>query len=238
LWLGASGAPNHAKLLAAQWFFIDQIPVQEIHALLPDGTCTRAELMCWLSDPNLATQAAFRAVYYSNPRLACYLLRHDPPLTTSELEAVIRCALTERSNEGYPPLNSHQLRVLLLRYHNGLLTEKIAQLEQRKGEEVESIIDELRRSLPFAGVARQLNSMFAGCGVSPSPLKNAGLYRRLAFQYFVSDQLPDKQVLERTDPVAAVGGYNLTDKMLNMWIHGGRLSGQLAKFVQGAGSCP
>lgn len=82
-WLGldASHSPelHNRQLLAAQYFYLDGMALDDILRLFPpsppgETTLTRKRLEDWLSDPALLRYLAYTELYYSNDRLTAHLL--------------------------------------------------------------------------------------------------------------------------------------------------------------------
>jgi len=226
-------------VLAAQWYFFDLIQVDEILALLPEGLwCSRETLVRWLADSDLCLHVAFAEVYRSNDELVAFILQPGSPMTSSELEKAVTQVFRTGSKDGVGDKGPLESRVLIRRYRNGMITEKIVQLEPlAEPKEVSRILSHSADILPFGRLAQRVSSTFARVGITPPPLARQSLYRRLAFQYFASDELPQKQILDRIQPVAEVGSQHITSGMLNVWLSSGRLISQLAQYVKERGTC-
>lgn len=235
LWLGLHEEPDdpngRTRLLAAQLYFLHRRPVSEIAAVLLGTSPSGANrVAAWLEEDSVLLALCFDQLYYENDRLAAYLLNPENPPPPAYLDELAR---PERAVElgGWSP---GQVRMLLLRYRNGLLKEKILQLLPGcKGEELQALFDRCAARMPFSRCTVQLKGAFLETGVKFEALKSPGLYRRLVFQYYAADELPHRQILERAGPVAEASGYSLTEAMLNVWLSNGRLFTQLAAHAKG-----
>ena len=243
IWLGApichDSYRQSARVLAAQWYFIDHIPVKEILELLPEGIpCSMPLLATWLADADLCLQMAFAEVYRSNDQLTAYLLRPVAPLSPAELEEAVASAFRNEPHVTLGEWTPLEARIVIRRYRNAMFTEKIVQTEPTSDlHKVTEILHRATAALPFGRLARKIKAIFSAAGLTPPPLERPILYRRLAFQYFASDELPHRQILERALPVAEVGNQHLTPAMLNAWLSNGRLFTQIAEHIKERGPC-
>lgn len=232
LWLGSTLDQTEARtrLLAAQFYYLHDRPVAEIANLLvgPDPAAGR-RVSNWLTEDGVLLSLCFDRLYYGNDRLTAVLLDPDAQLDERQLDDIAR-ANGARSCGQWTGL---EVKLLLLRYRNGLLKEKILQLEpDLNPEQLLTLFDRFAKLLPFSSTAEQLKDLLLKHGVSSNLLTNPGLFKRLVFQYHASDELPQRQILERAGPVAQAAGYSLTEAMLNVWLSNGRLFTQLAAFAK------
>lgn len=219
-WLGQSDEEGDRRLLAAQ-LHGDGIPAETIARLLGASSLDDA-----LTDPVVVRRFAFHRLYFSNDRLSCHVLG---------IEAKSLNATAERANRGtdLPPPEGwtwSEVQVVLLRVRNGLLTKQIDRFT-RHGLSTNEVLTVIERSLtlyPMAGEAQRL------CVELPNtaPLAKDALWKRLAFQYYCADRLPQLQIHERTSPAAEVLGYRLTEPVIAGWISVGRLFTALAAHVE------
>ena len=241
VWLGVSGQAgrreNQARLLAAQLFFLHQRSVIEIAELLFEpGEEAVNRIGQWLSDESLLLALCFDQLYFENDKLAAHVLDPMHPASASALDEATRHVLCEDASSPFLDWTPLEVRLLLLRYRNGLLAEKILQLVPAvTREELQVLFDRSELLAPFKSIASRLKASIMANGATTEPLKSPGLYKRLVFQYHAADELPHRQILERTCPVAEVGTFSLTEGMLNVWLSNGRLFTQLAAQAKGIG---
>lgn len=221
LWIGVcehiSEIEQDRRLLAAQLHYLEGRSWKDIVEILhPAEEITRETLDEWLLDPATLRLLALKHVYRSNESLAALLLGRE----ISDLP--------RHSDAGDP-----EEQVILLRFLNGLLREKIVQMLPDLAEaSIDAIVERCKKNLPYSRLAKEVEQSYRRLPCE-SLLSDQGLIRRLVFQYHVADNLPQKQILERCEPVADAWGQKLTDGMLNVWISNGRLFTQLVKFLSG-----
>lgn len=238
LWLGISHdkGESRSRLLAAQLFYLHGLDWRDIIQILGrDARAGRVELDSWLTDESVLRHLAFVELYWGNHKLAGHVLRPEDPLSASELDR-----LSEELRQGVlriqiPIWTIGEATVLLWRIRNGLTTDQILRFRRceydRNG--VEGIVEKAQGFYPFSAVGGQLRSAYESAGQTDR-LTETGLWRRLVFQYFCSDELPQKQILERTAPAAQAVDAKMTGAMLNGWISMNRLLTQLAMFLSEA----
>lgn len=234
LWLGISDdkGDGRSRLLAAQLFYLHGLDWRDIAQILGRDVRTgRAELDLWLTDESVLRHLAFLELYWSNHRLAGHVLRPEEPLSAFELDL-----LNEELRQGVlsiPILHwtKGEATVLLWRIRNGLTTDQILRFRRCEYDRdgVESIVEKARGYYPFSSAGGLLRDAYEAAGHMGS-LQETGVWRRLVFQYFCSDELPQKQILERTAPAAEAVDAKMTGAMLNSWISMNRLLAQLAVF--------
>jgi DNA-directed RNA polymerase specialized sigma24 family protein len=229
LWLGKTTAGDEA-LLAVQLCFLEGFDRDSAAHLLQ---VSPTQIEAWLKDAAVLARFAYRQLFWPNDALAGYVLRPEKPFTPSELDDL---GLAAREGTDEPPAGWgwNEVLVVLVRLRNGLLSEQILRFEKcgMDPESLETFLAHVRTRFPFEKVAKRLLQRLDPEGET---LSSGGLWRRLAFQYHVSAELPNRQVLERMEPAAALASVKMTDAMLNNWIGLGRLWSQLAAFVQEEG---
>ncbi len=220
---------NH-RLLAAQLFYLDGLKWDEVCSIIgTNQPVTRQMLDGWLSDHSVLLDAAYHALYWSNDRLTGYLLRPNMPLASVELD---KLNSGDRSNITNLQDSDQSVRVIILRFRYGLISDKIAQMEPTiDRNDIESIIARAISTLPIPELVDELNRTFALNRAFDGLLTDAGLWKRLVFQYHASHELPHRQIFERTEPAATKAGYRLTLGMLNVWLSNGRLFNELGAYV-------
>ncbi len=230
LWLGKTTAPEDEALLAIQLCLLDGFDSDAAAHLLQ---VSPVQVDTWLKDPAVLARFAYRQLLWPNDDLAGYVLRPEKPFTSLELDDLAAAA---REATGEPPAGWawNEVLIVLVRLRNGLLSEQILRFEKcgMDAEGLESFLTDVRSRYPFEKIAK---SLLVRLDPKGETLSGGGLWRRLAFQYHVSAELPNRQVLERMEPAASAAGVKITDAMLNNWIGLGRLWSQLAAFVQEEG---
>jgi DNA-directed RNA polymerase specialized sigma24 family protein len=226
LWLeldpSLSRETHNRQLIAAQLYYLDGEPEEEVLRLLGSPSpveppLTRDTLDEWLWHSGVLRHVAYQELYYSNDDLAAYLLNNSPQADWTDAEKTI----------------------ILWRYRNALLMDQI--LERKDcpytQEKLAALLDRLKSCLPFSS---QMARVLAGLARAPQrdgrgALSRRGLWQRLAFQYRYGEEIPVRDVQERTQPAAAQVGYEVKFEVLNMWLSGGRLLEQLARFCRWKG---
>ncbi|RYG39324.1 sigma-70 family RNA polymerase sigma factor [bacterium] len=226
LWLDASHpSPEiERRVLAAQLFYLHKTPWQEIMEIV--GPITRDMLDDWLTDLGTINSLAFAEVYGDNDSVCAYLLGCRP----SELDAMGAKARTASSSEGPNGWTWPEARVILWRYRNGLPSASILAFStcELDKDQLAELFERCRANLPFQEAACRLLERL---GPAAREVAESGIWRRLAFQYDTVDELPLKQIAERTDPATKAFGASVTPGMLNVWLSGGRLYSQLARYI-------
>lgn len=224
-------AERSRRLLAAQLHFLHSRSWEEIAEIIGlEEPITRATFDSWLESVAALLEMSFRSLHVSNEVLAGYILRPQKPLTPKELQDLWNQA--ESMNQ--PPLESwswDEVRVIVLKFRNGLPDSKIAQMTGFSLDTVEGVVAKCRKCLPFESNVKTLKRAFRVGRAAVDPLISAGVWKRLVFQYHVASELPQKHILELVGPAAQTAGYSLTSGMLNVWLSNGRLFTQLANYV-------
>ena len=224
------------RLLAAQLVYLDGIAVKDVGEYLGGETSTRSEIDSWLASESTLLDLAYHKLLWENRALTAHLLQPEKPIRRAELTWWVSQA--EKRTPGLAPngMTWDEVAVIVWRYQFGMLTERIL---QRAGNlDAQFVDDVLRRAesrMPYAESASQLASCFSASWIRSAPLKNTGLWKRLVFQYWVQFELPQKQILHRTQSAAAIAGKTITEGMLNVWLSNGRLFVQLARYAKEAG---
>lgn len=237
LWLGVPEdlfeGDRRRRLLAAQFFYLHGSSWEEVTAVLGAGAkLPRATLDGWLQDPSVLLDLAYNYLYVGTDDLLSIIFRPEKPLSRSELEAAVSGF---ESAKGTPPEGWYwnEVKVAVWRYRNGLLNEKIRQIDRHLTEGfIESTLEKCRARLPFERRVRDLQQAFAQKRVPIDLLETSGLWRRLVFQYSVSNDLPQRQILERTERPAAMAGFTLTAGVISAWLSNGRLLQQLSSHIK------
>lgn len=236
LWLGVKWDRDVKLKVIAIQAYLREDPVPRIKRLLrPYLPTIETEFNDWLADASLVRAACYLSLYRGNMPLTGYLLDPDNPLNSSEVESVLKSVQrgSARSSKNWTAEEAH---VLLLRFLFGMLDEKVAQVKSDlEPEVVHQIISRGLNLLPFEARCRRLRSALSNLDQTEC-LHDTGLWRRLAFQYRVSDFLPHKQILERTVPAAEVAGQKISAAQLNGWLSNGRLYIQLADHLRRKGA--
>jgi DNA-directed RNA polymerase specialized sigma24 family protein len=210
LWLQDSSPRQvwERKLLAAQFLLLNQLSVEDVVAILgPYSTITAADIRAWLDELSTHLRLCYDELYWQNKRLAKHLMK---------------------KTEHWP---ESRRAVVMLRYGNGLPDDKILQMHPALSpQDLNEFKAECASLLPFVKVAPGL----ANACRPKEPLSEQGLWKRLAFQYAVCDELPHKHILERAGIPAEEVGVKLTAAMLNAWLSNGRIYSELGKHIKEA----
>ncbi|RYG48964.1 sigma-70 family RNA polymerase sigma factor [bacterium] len=226
LWLDATQpSPElERRILAAQLFYIHGTSWEEIVKIV--GPLSRDMLDEWLADLGTINAFAFSEVYGDNESICAYLLGCKP----EELDRITENARNASSPDGPGGWSQAEVRVIVWRYRNGLASDQILRFSgcDFDKEQLEALFERCRAKLPFQAAACRLLDRL---GPMAQEVARSGIWRRLAFQYATVDELPLKQIAERTDPATKALGASVTPGMLNVWLSGGRLYSQLARFI-------
>jgi hypothetical protein len=234
LWLGIDRSQMVAKrqIAAALLFYADGRSWDEILELIGRGRVSRRTLDEWLAMESVLLGACYSHIYLSNDDLSQTIIARgdaNKPIDLDELAVQAFDPQDKTPPEGW---TWKEVQIVLWRFRIGLVFERI----QRKShpmaaEDIERVFDRAREFHPFADRATQLRSVFERAPLGSNPLQQAGLWKRLVFQYFASDTLPYLQILERTKPAADVGGFNINHGMINIWVS--RSGDRLAEYAKG-----
>lgn len=232
LWLRVppdlSDRERRQRLLAAQLYYLHGRGWREVCELVSPGRpISREQLDAWLAEEGVLAELCYRSLYIDSGELVRSIL-------SLPASALVQVAKGQPANlpEGW---TQDEARIAVWHFCNGLNAEKICQMSPAlRLEEVTGTIDRVLRLLPFEACAQHLADIGARSGEFRKVLTDAGLWKRLVFQYYACDELPQKQILERTGPAAARCGYHLTAGMINVWLSNGRLVDQLAAYARRA----
>lgn len=230
VWLGPRPSDHNRRVLAAKLFYVDGLPWQQVCDLLSSGYPGREPLRRdgldeWLSDQVLLRYLACESLYLSNDKLADRLLGIQPRGRESFED------LVEMASKSTETWTSDEAYVILWRYKYGKLVEQIGYMPGcvLKKEEMQEVFDRCRQNFPFLSMMRQLKEMFDRSPSAKGTLGQSQIWKRMVFQYFAADELPHRDIHDRTAPAAEMAGYSLTMGMLNVWLSNGRLFRQLAQ---------
>lgn len=234
LWLGCdAGVPRREhdrKLLAAQLFFLHQLPWQAVILML-GGKVTRSELDDWCSDPAVLRNLSFRSLHMTGEQLAASVLGL-PSSEASELDELYRNG-SGANPVGDPPAGWTwgEAIVIIERYRHNLEWDKVASRSRFALEAIDSIRDRCGGTMPFVPVVKKLRTSLARAGCDANHFLRDEVWRRLAFEYRYIDGQPVKDVQDRVEFAAAEVGIKLNFGVLNMWLSGGRLLKQLGNHM-------
>ena len=226
---GTSDRDRNRQLLAAQLHYLDARPWAEICEIVGVGQpLSRTQLDQWLAREAVLRSLCYNCLYVHPDELVRHLLAD----VDESLDSLATRSLNEES-PAPPGWTWQEIRLILWHYRNGLRFDKMCRLQPGLSEAmIEQALARVQHRLPFASIAEKLVAAFRRNGVRSEPLRAGGLWRRLAFEYHVSDELTQKQILDRTLPAAEVAGFKLTDGMLNVWISSGRLMNQICSHAR------
>lgn len=220
------------KSLAAQLKFMSKLDSSQVARLLSQhASISPNDVNQWCQEGSTMNMLAFHHLYIDNNSLACELIHGEG----SEFRLDVSQYLRKETPPGAPMVmrwTPAQTRAIVLKYKNGLQESKILQMDPGiSSRDLETVAVRCAELLPFARRAQQLTEIL-GEKEGKSLLAKPGLWRRLVFQYLSHDELPHKQIYERTSSAAAVGGFALTEHMVATWIGNNRLVSQLAKYAE------
>jgi hypothetical protein len=247
LWLGLDAtlpaATHDRQLLAAQLYYEEGVPFDTLPTLLgcaPPGEAplSRATLNLGLQHPGVLRFLGFHTLFYANDRLAGHLLGLGDRIAAETLNLWMRKAVAEEP-DGLSPCGFTWMEVILVlqRFRNAVPFDRILEHHANAvtAEQLAELLDRLEPRQPFIHQMRRLLIALERLPRTRAreQLAHAGLWKRLAFQYCYDQDLPHRDILERTQRSATLVNYNLTAGMLNVWLSGGRLLHQLARFLGG-----
>jgi len=237
VWLGPRPADHSRRILAAKLFYVDGLPWPQVCDLLSRGfpgrePLGREALDDWLSDQVLLRYLACEALYLSNEKLAYQLLDIHPDGRESFEK------LVEMASSGSLGWTKDEAYVILWRYRYGKLAEQIGHMSDcvLKKQDMQEVFDRCRQNFPFLSMMRQLKGTYDQSPAAKGTLGQSQIWKRIVFQYFAADELPHRDIHDRTAPAAELAGYSLTMGMLNVWLSNGRLFRQLAQQAMEAES--
>lgn len=255
LWLGLDPQllPDtyERQLLAAQLYYLEGETVEDIlHTLAspPPGEppLTLKQLRDWLHDPGVLRYLAYRTLYYSNDRLAAWMLglgdAGEEEIAPDELMRSLADHLPEE--RAFGEWTWGQVAVVLWRYRYALTLDQIVQrweslkqpnepLSDRDDrQEIAALIETLKARFPFEA---QMRRLLAELGRRPALdaralLSEHRLWERLVFQYEYHDDIPLLDIVERTAPAAQCVEFLINKGTLNIWTSGKRLRNKLIRY--------
>jgi RNA polymerase sigma factor (sigma-70 family) len=244
LWLGldmdGDVRAHQQQLLAAQLHHLHHKSWQEILRLLGYSGMhiDRHTLDRWLSHPGVLRHLIYRQIYYSNERLAAYLLGLPAHSWRERLDEVAKQVQYPLEHRSLPPAASSwdEVWLVLWRYRYAVTPSQILQRDECPYTEasLERALDSLDSRLPFRQEMERLkDALDAAPGACyDEAVHQPGLWQRLALQYCYHDGLTHNDIYQRVAQAAECAGYRLTMGMLNVWLSNGRLVQRLAKFYR------
>lgn len=217
VWLGVAPG-QEAGIVGAIYHFSDGRSWEEVERLVPG-----------LRRSDLTHEAISRGVVFGA------LCRDQDQVSADVLDCprdqVPALASAAGRQAGTPPAGwtwAH-IHLVILRFRHGCHSAQLArswaacQIE----EDVEGFFDRCRARFKFAAIARVLARWLR---TSAPVIVTPGVWRRLAFQYGILEDLPNLHVAERINPAAQVFGVTVTPSMLTGWL-ANRLFAQLAAHI-------
>ncbi len=226
LWLGALSGADETRILAVQLCLIEGLPVAEVGAMLRIPV---EELVGSLRDPLIGCHALYRALRWENDELARYVLDPEAPPTSQRVEELLREA-QHGGAASVGPWISLEVAIVILRVRFGMTEDEISRALSGRVDALTAaaVIRRAVDAYPFVRIAENAVGAWRPSETEPS---EAGVWRRLVFEYHLRHQLPHKQILERVAPAASTLHFELKPTTLNSWIGNGRLWAQIASFV-------
>lgn len=229
-WLGLDKDlhPNerNRQLMAAQLFYLDDLPWNTVALMLsrsrPGTHYSRQQLDDILEQPGVILHLVYSQLYMPSEKLAHYLLGREE-IVQGKLDLKLP-AVTDPIEED----------ICLWRFRNLMTMEQILRRAAgaRTFEQITALIDRFTQSFPFNEIMLALLKGLENAPKSAKLLGHAGLWKRLAFQYWGYDQLPHKDLRARVQPAADPVGYDLTLDRLQLWFSNGRLPKSLGRYIK------
>ena len=251
LWLGLDSnltlEQHQRQLLVAQRYYLDGETEQEILADLPpmpgERPLTQKELRAWLVSPSVLRHLAYQTLYFDNDRMVNWMLgKEDSPLTTAEIAKLLQKVIATPTNEKLlEEWTTAEIAILLWRYWENqpsltLHKNKQALLEKwgYDAEKVSQTLVSFEANSPsYRCMQILLSALSQEASVHAHQLyNNSLLWERLIFQYYYHDELPQKDMLDRTQPAAREVGFHLAEDQVNSWTSGKRLFKKLLKQMK------
>ncbi|MDR3690742.1 MAG: hypothetical protein P4L46_15300 [Fimbriimonas sp.] len=214
------------RLLAAKLLLVDRLPWQSVIHLINAGSSEepileRKDLDRWIGCHSVLRSLAYTELNWDNQKLYQHLVDSVGPL--------------EQAHDPLTAMNwsKDALDAIRLRYLNALLLEQIAsRMADRltKGDLI-AVFDRCAERFPFIEIVRRLNSDFDFASGGREMLRDPGLWNRLIFQYYAHDELPHRDIYDRTAGAANEIGYTITMGMLNVALSNGRLFRRMADHI-------
>lgn len=227
-WLGEGGEDFERRLLAGKLFYLDGMTWERIASRL---RVDRRTLDGWLADPIVLRHVAYGGLYVDNTRLSRHLLDFTGP--DEDLNALMMRA---RDRVGDPPegWSWPEIYAVLWRYRFARLTEGIHAMPECGLDRaaLDTLFDRCRSRFPFERIIVTLATRFGPQSAGEDALKGTALWRRLVFQFASADELPHRDIHDRTAPAAETVGFSLTLGMLNVWLSNGRLAKSLRDYYR------
>lgn len=232
VWLGPRPADHARRVLAAKLLYVDGLPWKKVCEVLSGGFPGRKPLRRdvlddWLSDAVLVRYLVCEGLYLSSDKLADHLLGIDSDGSETFEDLV---AMSSRSPKA-SKWTEDELFVILWRYKYGKLIDQIGHMSRcvLKKQDMQEVFDRCREDFPFLSMMKQLQGVLDRSPATMGILRQGPIWKRIVFQYFAAEELPHRDIHDRTAGPAELAGYSLTLPMLNVWLSNGRLFKQLAQ---------
>lgn len=224
------------RLLAAQLYYLDGVPLEEIPACLtcpPVGEppLTEDTLQEWLLDSPTLLKLCYTGLYRDGRSLAAEILGLGSEVSGAALTELERNIRSDGPVSGW---SVDEIRFVLWRYRWGL---SVHEIQFRKdcnlsAPEIEALGVRCAARVPFESVMGILLERFGRQRkrvreTIRSALEGPELWQRLAFTYSYRDGLSQRDVFERIAVAAEMAGRPLTPTALNAWLSGNRLGKRL-----------
>lgn len=220
LWLGEPSPEFERRLLAGKLFYLDGRPWEQIAARLK---VERKTLDIWLIDASVLGHVAFEALYRDNTELTRHILNLPPEI---DLNVLLMAARGDTDGEPPEGWTWPEVHAIVWRFRFAFLVEQIAAMPECPfdRDELKALFDRCHGRFPFEDLIRMLIARFEMAPKGVPTLSGAALWRRLVFQFSYADELPHRDILQRTERPAQIAGFTLTLGMLNVWLSNGRLA--------------
>ena len=223
VWLGTPPEDSQIRCLAAQFIYVDGKSEESVLRFVTSSRAqskpkTCQELLEWLHHPWILRKLAYQELHVSNDCLTALILGHSAENTAIIDDYAFKVRQTNPEEFANPNWKWGQVDYIFLRYRYGIpmslaIGKTKVKLERQEASSIES---KCRQAFPFIPSMNNLWQRSENHPYRTEALTENLLWKRLVFEYHVTNCLPQDDIIERISPSAEIAGYGI--KNINSWI--------------------
>jgi len=244
LFLGLNAAlsedEHYRRLIAIQLHYLDGWRIEDILETLPEPplaakALTRYNVELWFKDAGLWRHLAYVELLHTPEELAAHLL--GPNLSHANGLEDCRHRTGAKSDDAGAARDWTQPEVdtILWHYYRGLTVKEFEHypVSSLTARQITALFNRCEALFPFRDQVMMLCPWIENTSPRHAALSmvlaEAGIWQRLAFEYWYRYSLPQRDIHKRTAGAAELAEYTITQAMLTNWISAHKLLDRLTQ---------